>query len=490
MEMKRVKILLSDNERSAELARSLSGKPEWSGEGSIIVCGTGDTAVPSPGDEFLYVTDRSGFERICAAGAECGIWAVVLVAPSEDDLFITSLMSESRLRLIDTGTPHVHTMTAAALHSLNAAWKASLGTETRNRKLVDSFGSLMKALPDIFYVLDQSGRFAYLNDEVRQIGYEPEKLIGKHFTEIIHVEDRPQVSRDAVVARIREAGLGFPETAPKLFDERRSGPRMTRDLAVRILNGRTGEIIYGSVNAYGEPVADSSLSPLFKCEGSVTMGIIHDVTASHLYRRSLEENLAAKELLLREIHHRVRDNLQMVASMAHLREMEIVEASAKEALSDLITQIRSMAMVHEALYQSEQLRGVECSAYFEKLGRLMSDSYSIVGAPVVLSVETDELYLPADTLSYLAMIASELVSNAYRHAFPGNRPGTIRLRFTQDADRALLTVSDDGIGFIPEHAKRQGLEIVEALVSNLEGTIDFTRDGGTLVRVSIPPLRA
>jgi PAS domain S-box-containing protein len=358
--------------------------------------------------------------------------------------------------------------------------------EKKYEKLVSSFESLMAALPDIVYVLDKNGRFAYLNDTVRQIGYEPRELVGRHFTEILHPEDRSKVSREDVVAKIRTDGKGFPEKAPKLFDERRSGSRMTRGLEVRILNGTSGETVYCSVNAYGEPVTDPTLYYLFNCEGSVTMGVIHDVSIAHLYRTSLEENLAAKELLLREIHHRVRDNLQLVASMAHLTEMGTSDGDTKRALVDLVGQIKSIAMVHEALYLSENLEGVNSELFFQKLARLMVESFGHIGSPVSLTVQAERLLLPASLLSPLASIANELVLSAFYYAFPEARSGSIVLSFSREGEYAVLSVKDDGVPATEARLKGQSFEIVAALAKQLDAVVDLCEDGGTRVALSIP----
>lgn len=351
----------------------------------------------------------------------------------------------------------------------------------------DSFTNLVKALPDIVYALDASGYFVYLNDAARSLGYEPESLLGKHFTEIIHQDDRLSVSREAVLARIRSQDA-FPETPPKLFDERRSGQRMTRELEVRLLHGKTGEIVYASVNAYGEPVTDPTLHSMFKTEGTVTMGVIHDITAAHLYQKSLEENLASKEILLKEIHHRVRDNLQVIASLAHLREMEVSEESAKRSLSELIAQIKSIAIIHEALYQSEDTHGVSARDYFERFAQLMAQTYGHIGSPVSLLVEAEDRLLDAGRLSYLAMVASELVSNAYRHAFPGERAGIITIVLACFGDRMELSVTDDGIGLPRDLDAKAGLgfEIVEALARQLGGRIEKRFADGASVKLIIP----
>ena len=416
-----------------------------------------------------------------------GVFAVLLVDSDGMDAALLEYSDMPRFRFMPKGSeakPLAIVAAAANLVSIKAAYSAS---EKRNLRSGESFQNLLKALPDFIYVLDKEGKFTYLNEAARSFGYEPESLIGRHFTEILHEDDRANVSRETVLARIRSEE-SFPETPPKLFDERRSGSRMTRELEVRVLHGKTGEIIFGSVNAYGESVEDTALYSLSRDTGFVTMGAIRDITALRLYQTSLEKNLAEKELLLKEIHHRVRNNLQVIASLAHLREMELPEGDGRKPFSELIAQIKSMAIVHEALYQTERLRGVATRDYFERFAWLMVQTYGHIGSPIVLKVEADDFFLEAEKLSYIGMIASEFVSSAYRHAFPDGRAGTISLVFVRLEDRVEMEVSDDGVGLSsPAKGNRRfGMEIVEALAKQIGGSIERGSGQGTVLRLTLP----
>ncbi|MFZ2780634.1 MAG: histidine kinase dimerization/phosphoacceptor domain -containing protein [Rectinemataceae bacterium] len=377
------------------------------------------------------------------------------------------------------------------------------GYEVRLRTLLD-------ALPDIVYALDEEGHFVFLNAAVRSIGYEPEELLGRHFVEILHPEDREKVSRREVLGRIRSGELAAP-VPPKLFDERRSGDRMTRDLEVRLLPKGGGEMRYGSVNAYGESDPVPVVRPGSAFGGPVTMGVIRDVTADRKYRKSLEESLAAKELLLRELHHRVKNNLQVVASLAHLREMETDSPDGKAGLRAMQTQVEAMAMAHEAIYQTENLDGVRADEYFGRFGRYLEESYGLLGKPIRLRVEAVPAWIGVETLSSLALITNELVSNAYRHAFPGQRSGSILLRFAaaqgalgiQGAHSAqaaqggqegwVLEVSDDGIGLdagTSRAKKGLGSDIVDALAKGIGASLERRSSAGSSVAVRIPADRA
>lgn len=351
-----------------------------------------------------------------------------------------------------------------------------------------SFSTLIQALPDIVYILDGDGHFIFLNDAVSSLGYEPASLIGKHFTLILHPDDRRQVSRSDVLAEIAKMPA-FPAVPPKLFDERRSGSRMTRELEVRILHGVTGDPIYASVNAYGEPVDQSALKSMFTHEGWVTVGVIHDVTAARMYRRSLEESLAAKETLLRETHHRIRDNLQVVASLAHLREMELDDEATRRSLAGLVSQIKSIATVHEALYQTENLEGVSAREYFERFAGLMAQSHGHIGSPVKVEARAPDSVIEGGRLSYIAIIASELVAEAYRTAFPPGQAGKILVSYTEHGDRVELAVGDDGLRGDAALMDEPGSEIARTLARQLGGRLE-RRTGQTHEIVLVLPVQA
>jgi PAS domain S-box-containing protein len=369
--------------------------------------------------------------------------------------------------------------------------------EKPESKLLDPesqrFRNLVAALPDIIYVLDSGGHFVYINDAIKSLGYDPTELRGKHFTKIILEEDREDVSRDVVLTRIRSMDH-FPDSPPKLFDERRSGPRMTKNLQVRLIRKDKDEVFYGSVNAYGETDPDPSISDHGMSSGFVTMGIIHDITMEILYRRGLEENLAARELMLREIHHRVKNNLQLVASLAHLSEMEMGENADTSAFEELITRVKTMAMVHEALYLTENLEGVRADEYFNKLGRFLEETYGMLGVEVSLVVRADHSLIQVDALANVAMMAHELVSNAYKHAFPTGRTGTITLAFKDYGDKCELKVSDNGIGNPEMRGQGKntrndagsgpfGLEIVFAIARQLDAVVAVDTGEGTTVAI-------
>lgn len=296
--------------------------------------------------------------------------------------------------------------------------------------------SLLSSLPDIVYILDEKGSFLYLNEAISQLGYVPSELVGKHFSTIVHPEDRPRISREEVVEKIRKDNV-LPDKPPKLFDERRSGDRMTRELEVRLLH-RDGHIVFGLVNAYGERNIDASLLDGIDVSTPHTVGVIHDISALHLYQKALEDSVAAKERLLREMHSRIKTNLQIIASLAHLRQMEGADGDPESMLREIQAQIRSIALVHEALYHAENVDRISAREYFRQFAAAAMDALEVVGSRVTLEVSAEDVALDPDRLVPLSLAILELFSAVYRYSYREKEETRAALQLSARMDGSVV----------------------------------------------------
>jgi two-component sensor histidine kinase/PAS domain-containing protein len=354
--------------------------------------------------------------------------------------------------------------------------------------------NLLQAIPDIVYILDGNGCFMYLNDSIRSLGFEPAKLIGKHFSEIIHPADVAKVSRLEVLQSYDGVVTG-PDGAPKLFDERRAGPRMTRNLELRLRHNMEGDDYhFASVNAYGEVSCAGWKLPEYENMDLGTVGIIRDITARKEYEKDLERALAAKEILLKEIHHRVKNNLQVVSSLLNLQENVVEDASARKVFLECQTQVQSMAMVHEVLYRSDNFEGVEMQKYFERLSEYLSGVYEGAYRGIRCSVSAKGLSLDLDSAIPVALIVNELVSNSFKHAFPDMRKGGISISLAEKEKQLELVVCDDGVGFEAAKGAKEpssaqggiGSELVQALTAQLHGEIERRSERGARTVIHFP----
>lgn len=220
------------------------------------------------------------------------------------------------------------------------------------------------------------------------------------------------------------------------------------------------------------------------------VGVCQDITERKTAELEVAQRLQEKEVMLKEIHHRVKNNLQVVASLLNLQSNASTSSQVKASLGEARDRVRSMALVHETLYQSGLLSKIDLFSYVRALAR--ESARSQVGAsdhPVRLSVEGQPLEMNMEQAVSAGLLVNELVSNAYKHAFPGGRSGSVSIDVRpQDESHVIIQVKDDGVG-MPSDARNTrgvGLRLVDALVRQLRGTIEWKTEGGTTAVVTIP----
>lgn len=211
-------------------------------------------------------------------------------------------------------------------------------------------------------------------------------------------------------------------------------------------------------------------------------------------RREAEERLRAlldeKEILLREIHHRVNNNLQVVSSLFRLQSRHIGKKSPADILSDSQNRILSMALIHEKLYKSKDLANIECKVYIESLLSQLFQSHGVAESRITLTKDLEEVFLPLDLAMPCGLIVNEIVSNCLKHAFPNGNRGAIEFSLSKTDQWIELVIKDNGAG-LPENvvfgnSETLGLRLVEALVKQLHGEISVLRAEGTRFQVRFP----
>jgi two-component sensor histidine kinase len=199
--------------------------------------------------------------------------------------------------------------------------------------------------------------------------------------------------------------------------------------------------------------------------------------------------LSEKELLLKEIHHRVKNNLQVVSSLLSLQSRYIEDAQALEAIKEGRDRVKSMALIHQNLYQGEHLTGIEVGPYFEKVVRGLFNSYNIAPEQISMSLKIEEMILDVDTIIPIGLIVNELVSNALKHAFPNGRNGTISVGLREFNQKLVLTVADDGVGmeraWEEADATSFGFRLIQAFRDKLNADLTLKNNLGTHVEMAI-----
>ena len=204
--------------------------------------------------------------------------------------------------------------------------------------------------------------------------------------------------------------------------------------------------------------------------------------------RLLEKKNNEKEILLKEVHHRVKNNLQIITSLLNLQTRHVSDPAALHTLREIKDRIKSISMLHQRLYQREELSCIDLSEYVQTLCRSLFASYGVREDHVRLEFDIPTLYLDIDTALTLGLIVNELVSNTLKYAFPEQRKGTLLIELLRVTETDYtLTISDDGTGlpdnFEEKMATSFGLQLVSSLVKKLHGKLRFYSEGGTQIRL-------
>jgi two-component system, sensor histidine kinase PdtaS len=222
-------------------------------------------------------------------------------------------------------------------------------------------------------------------------------------------------------------------------------------------------------------------------------GVVRDITERKHAEDTLKAALNEKELLLKEVYHRVKNNLQIVSSLINLQIRKVKNEEAASLLKQSIDRIKAMSILHEKLYQSKDLAKIEFNDYVRSLAEHLFFGFGTQTSQIKLNLSIDQVYLDVDTAIPCGLIINELVTNALHHAFPDSQPGEISISFKHDQGDYVLMVWDNGIG-IPADFELNinnslGLQLVNSLANQLLGklAIDITKGSKFTIRFSKHP---
>jgi PAS domain S-box-containing protein len=281
----------------------------------------------------------------------------------------------------------------------------------------------------------------------------------------------------------RNIGFYAPEDSPVVDSSFRRAVKNGEpyDLECRFTNA-TGEDLW--VRTIGNPVIEG---------GKVVrlVGTFMDITERKRAEEALQSSLHEKELLLKEVHHRVKNNLQVISSLLSLQTGKIQSPELQAFLRDTRNRVRAMALLHETLYRSGNLARVSVPDYVKSICEHVAQSYASDAASIRLRTEISEVSLDLDRAIPAGLIISELVSNALKHAFRGRREGDILVELTGvDSGHVALTVTDDGIGLPegmdPNESQTLGLLLVHTLTRQLGGKLTIRSGTGTAFEIVFP----
>jgi PAS domain S-box-containing protein len=230
--------------------------------------------------------------------------------------------------------------------------------------------------------------------------------------------------------------------------------------------------------------------PMKDSAGKIVLwaGTCTDIDDQKRTEDQIKISLKDKEVLLKEIHHRVKNNLQIISSLLNLQSGYIKDEQTLEILHQCENRVASMALIHEQLYQSTDLARIDFSNYIQNLAANLFSSYAFRADAITLKVNVDNVFLGVDAAVPCGLIINELVSNSLKYAFPSGKEGEIRIEIhAEKGSHLVLSVCDNGIGFPKDldikNTESLGLQIVTALTNQLAGTIELNRNKGTEFKI-------
>lgn len=325
-------------------------------------------------------------------------------------------------------------------------------------QLEAKFEGLLESAPDGIVVVNSNGKIVIVNTQAEKMfGYVREELLGRP-VEIL-VPEKVQAKH----VSLRNGYIHNPKTRPM----------------------GAGRALTGKRKDGSEFPVEISLSPLETEKGTLITSIIRDITDRRKAEEQLQASLREKEALLKEIHHRVKNNLQVTSSLLRLQSSYVEDEKSKELFKESQNRIRSMALVHEKLYQSKELSSINFCEYIVTLSNLLFRSFGVNPSQIRLHTYSKDIFLSVETAVPCGLMVNELISNCLKHAFPNDRKGEVVITITKVGEnRYKLEVRDNGVG-LPEkleigRTESLGLQLVRTLSQQLNGHIEVHRiDPGT-----------
>ncbi|MCF2971719.1 PAS domain S-box protein [Synechococcus sp. Nb3U1] len=316
------------------------------------------------------------------------------------------------------------------------------------------------------FIADQSGHYIKVNPALEEmLGYSAAELANMSFCDFTHPEDAPQNWQ--------------------LFQEILNGRRDHYRLEKRYIH-RNGQVFWCRLAV--SSVRDPEGKNLF------TIGISEDITEEKRAELQIQAALQEKEILLREIHHRVKNNLQIISSLLRLQADQIKSRKYARVFKDAGSRIQAMSLIHEGLYQSTNLAAVDLNQYLHNLISNLFHSYGVNPESIRASIRAEGIRLSIDDAVLCGLIINELVTNSLKYAFPKGGSGEIRVHFSQTHKNTQLRVSDNGIGLPPDFDFKEtqslGLQLVATLTDQLEGKIELKSKAGTTFIITFPRIES
>ena len=341
----------------------------------------------------------------------------------------------------------------------------SISRDLRERKKAEDalknselkYRTIFENVQDVFYQIDKNGNIIEISPSIeRYSGYKSSELKGKPVeTVYLNPEDRKNLLKEL-------------ENKGEVVDYELK------------LKTKSNDKLYVSTNAHF--IFDSYKNPI-GIEGS-----LRDVSERKNIELKLKNSLIEKEMLLKEIHHRVKNNLMIISSLLNIQSSYITDKESKEIFKESQNRAKSMALIHERLYQSTDLKRIDFGDYIQSLSTELFHTYVADPSIIALKTNVEDIYLDINTAIPLGLIVNELITNSLKHAFPRGMTGEIDVDFHMVKDHYEFTVKDNGIGFPDtldyKNTESLGMQMVNSLTEQIDGEIELNNEKGTSFKIT------
>ncbi len=433
-------LLLEESLQDAEWARFEFTRAERLGDGLRLLHENSYDVVLSD----LGLPDSHGMDTVRLLHRACPDLPIFVLTGLADEALGASAMQEGAQDYLVKGQTDTVTLVRAMRYAIERK-------RTENER--DRF---FKLSLDMLCIATTTGYFKRLNPAFEKtFGYDAEELLSKPFLEFVHPDDRERTNEQA---RLLNEGI------PTVRFENRF---LCKDGSAKWLSW--------------------TASPFL--EEGLIYAVARDITESKANEEKIRASLQEKELLLKEIHHRVKNNMQVVSSLLQLQSGYIKEPEFRAMFAESQDRIKSMALIHEKLYQSRDLARIDFAEYVRSLVRMITRSYPTKSGCVEIQVDSDPILLNIDTGVPVGLILNELLSNTFKHAFPGDRRGKVEIKLQDKKELGFqLLMKDSGVGLPPDfslhNTKSLGLRLVRILTEQISAVLQFSGENGAEFRLT------
>jgi PAS domain S-box-containing protein len=297
-----------------------------------------------------------------------------------------------------------------------------------------------------------------------------------------------QLGKDGTILKIKATKSNFLSISPGELPGKKVYEAMSPDLASRTSSCIDKALVTGQMQILEfQSIQDDILhdyeARYVSSGNDEILAIVRDIT-----ERKKAEEARKNELLLKEIHHRVKNNLQVISSLLYLQSKKVEDKEIVEMFKESQDRVKSMAMAHEKLYMSDEMGKIDIKDYIRDITASLFQSYELYSNSAKLSLDIDKVLLDIDTAIPCGLIINELVTNSLKHAFPDGNNGRIFIEFHMENNKYKLVVGDNGKG-LPENldirnTETLGLKLITTLVNQIDGIIDLNRIGGTIFSIT------